>query len=245
MENKTYGNLCINGSGNAGGGIYDNVTINGSGKITGDIECRDFSINGSGEAAGNLIAQELQISGSGRITGDISAQELKINGSAKICGNVLDGNISIAGSADFEKNVNAKRVKIVGSVRIKGDCSAEHFHSDGAFTIGGLLNAEEVDIYLRSYKSSVREIGGGKITVRHKGGTGAATIRNILSFGLLNYSIETDSIEGDEIYLENTKAGTVRGNNITIGHGCEIGLVEYKGTLRKDADAKITDERKV
>ena len=43
--------------------------------------------------------------------------------------------------------------------------------------------------------------------------------------------LTTELIEGDEIYLENTNAKIVRGNNITIGEGCNIGLIEYRGEI--------------
>lgn len=37
-----------------------------------------------------------------------------------------------------------------------------------------------------------------------------------------------ETIEGDDIHLELTRARVVRGNNVSIGSGCDIDLVEYK-----------------
>ena len=51
--------------------------------------------------------------------------------------------------------------------------------------------------------------------------------------------LETTVIEGDLISLENTKADVVRGNDITIGDGCEIGTVEYTGKVTYSENAKI------
>ena len=49
----------------------------------------------------------------------------------------------------------------------------------------------------------------------------------------------TDLIEGDDIYLENTHAKVARGNNITLGPGCEIGIVEYKNDFKQDKAAEV------
>ncbi len=40
-------------------------------------------------------------------------------------------------------------------------------------------------------------------------------------------NLQTSIVEGDDIYLEHTIAEVVRGNNVTIGPGCEISVVEY------------------
>ena len=57
--------------------------------------------------------------------------------------------------------------------------------------------------------------------------------------------LTVDIIEGDDIYLENTHAKVVRGNNITLGPGCEIELVEYKNDFKQDKEAEIGTHRKI
>ena len=52
-------------------------------------------------------------------------------------------------------------------------------------------------------------------------------------------------IEGDNVYLENTIAKTVRGNNVTIGPGCKIELVEYKNNLKMDDEVKVSTHKKM
>lgn len=70
-------------------------------------------------------------------------------------------------------------------------------------------------------------------------------------FGLLKFfaadsaELSAESIEGDEIYLENTNARVVRGNNVTIGPGCEIELVEFKNDFRQLKGAKVNDSKKI
>jgi cytoskeletal protein CcmA (bactofilin family) len=245
MENNMRGDLRINGSGSAAGGTYGNVKINGSGKITGDLECKEFIINGSGEVIGKIEAEKLRINGSGHIVGDVKAKELKVNGSANLGGTVSGGNISVSGSADIKSGLDMQNVKISGSVKIGGDCNAERFESNGVFDISGLLNADEVDARLYWHRSRAKEIGGGKIIVGLGNSTGLSVLKAIFTLGLHNPGLDADSIEGDEINLENTTARVVRGNNVTIGRGCDIGLVEYKGIYQKNGDAKVAEERKL
>lgn len=238
------GDLRINGSGSATGGKYGRVRISGSGKITGDIECDDFSLSGSGEVSGKTSAGKLNINGSGNFNGDVKSDDLKINGSASL-GAVSGGTFSVAGSASIHGGVDVNEVKIDGSVKVSDDLQAEKFRSNGVFVINGLLNAEDIDIRLSWHKSSAREIGGGKISIRLGTVSGPRTIRKILTLGIVNPILEADLIEGDEIYLENTTAKVVRGNLVSIGKDCDIGTVEYKEYCRKAEGAKVANERKI
>lgn len=239
------GDLRIDGSGNASGGVYNKVKINGSGRINGDLECKEFSINGSGDVMGNIIAEKARVNGSSHMVGDLKAEELRISGSADLGGALNAGSLRISGSTTVQKNVDARQIKIDGTLKASGDCSAEIFESNGAFDIGGLLNADTINVNLYGWKSRAREIGGGRISVSLGGSAGFAVLRAIFTLGLYNPSLEADLIEGDEILLENTTARIVRGNNITIGRGCNIDLVEYKGTCQKTDDAKIGEDRKI
>jgi cytoskeletal protein CcmA (bactofilin family) len=245
MDNKSYGTLRINGSGSSGGGRFDKVVINGSGKISGDLECEVFTINGSGYVDGSLKTGDGKISGSGTVEGDLAAGSFKISGSGKIAGSVTADELTISGSGNVGKNVEAQTVRVEGSAKINQDCTAENFQSDGAFEIGGLLNADQVTIRLYGFRSKAREIGGGRIHVSVGPAHGLGVIKTILSMGILNPILEADVIEGDEISLENTTAKIVRGNNVIIGNGCDIGTVEYKGQFVKMSDAKIGTEIKL
>lgn len=52
-------------------------------------------------------------------------------------------------------------------------------------------------------------------------------------------SLKTTSIEADSVELENTTADTVRAVDVTLGDGCDIGTVEYSGTLTVSEKAKV------
>ncbi|WP_052475838.1 hypothetical protein [Cohnella kolymensis] len=87
-----------------------------------------------------------------------------------------------------------------------------------------------------------KEIGGGKINVRK-----ASTLNPFnLFFKPSAYAqLFASVIEGDEVYLENTKADIVRGNRVTIGKGCDIGIVEYKEDFKQLKGAAVIDSCKL
>lgn len=242
MDNNAKGELIINGSGSSSGGVYQSVKINGTGNISGDVACQVFRINGSGTITGNLETEDGKINGSGNVEGSIKTQEFKINGTGQIKGSISGDDLTISGSASIGENLDVQNVKIEGSA---SDCNAERFHFNGSFDINGLLNADDINIRLFHSKSRVKEIGGGKINVAIGSTTGFKILKTIFTLGIYNSVLETETIEGDEIVLENTIAKVVRGTNVTVGRGCDIGLVEYKGIFQKNGDAKVAEEKKV
>ncbi|RPI14137.1 MAG: hypothetical protein EHM58_17105 [Ignavibacteriae bacterium] len=245
METQTKKDLKINGDGSASGGVYEGIKINGSGRITGDVDCEYFKCNGDAKVIGSLTAQSAKINGSASITGSLKADEFKVMGFTKVSENVESKDTKVSGQAELEKNISSDSITVNGELKIKNDCNAEVFTVNGAFTIGGMLNAGEVEIKLYG-PCRAKEIGCEKIEVR-KGN--AFKIHNIITSIFPSFdsktSLITDSIEGDEIYLENTRAKIVRGNNVEIGPGCDIELVEYKTTYKKSDGAAVKEEKKV
>jgi len=236
------GDLKISGTGTSSGGVYNNVSISGSGEISSDIECDKFTISGSGHLGGSLKAKAITISGSAKIDGNAECKErLKISGSSKLGGDVKCGEFKVSGDSHISKSLSADHVYISGSVKISGDCNAEEFTTEGGFNIGGLLNAGVIDLHLHPWGSRAKEIGGERIYVKR-----SIYGRFLKAFIFHNkYSLETGTIEGDDIYLEGTKAQVVRGTNIKIGEGCEIDLVEYTGTFEQTSDTVVKENRKI
>ena len=98
---------------------------------------------------------------------------------------------------------------------------------------------------LASYgPSSAREMGREKITCKRKGKYDLWGLKSLIDPGG-NKKATVDIIEGDDIYLENTIAKVVRGNNITIGSGCaKIDLVEYKDNLKQNEESEVGTHKK-
>ena len=241
MSDNKKANVIINGNGTSPGGDYNNVKINGSGKIDGDVTCVDFVIHGSGKAMGSVASTMLHVNGSGHVLRVVKTDELKARGSATFNEAVSCESASISGASTFLKNLDAKKIRVSGSIKVDADCSADSFFSTGLFQIGGLLSADTVDIRLGLVKSTAKEIGGEKITIRTT--PGRAKVRSF--FGADKPLLETGAIEGNEISLESTRAKVVRGHNVSLGSGCDIDVVEYTGVLKKASDANVGEEKKV
>jgi cytoskeletal protein CcmA (bactofilin family) len=240
LTDNRKADLVISGYGNAAGGEYGAVKINGYGRITGDVKCDDMRMNGAGEAAGVECAS-LHINGTGDVAGPLKATELKVNGTGTFTGAARCESAKVTGTATFRAGLDAQLVDVTGSLKVKGDCNAERFVSSGVFDVDGLLSADHIEVFLDWNKSRAKEIGGSDIAVK-PGPRGMGVLHSIFGFAP---ALEAGTIEGNEISLELTKAAVVRGNNVVLGDGCDIGLVEYKGTLRKMGNARVGEEKKV
>ena len=129
---------------------------------------------------------------------------------------------------------------ISGSIKVGGGLSAEKLVLGGKATIEGLLNAETAEITLHAGCgcSEIGAIGGGRVTVRRHNGSAVSGL--VAIFGGRGFaSLKTTSIEADSVELENTTADTVRAVDVTLGDGCDIGTVEYSGTLTVSEKAKV------
>jgi cytoskeletal protein CcmA (bactofilin family) len=222
---KRIGDLKINGQSSAAGGKYNAVIINGEGRIEGDLDCINLKINGKCSMNGNLKADSVNVNGEASIKGDLEAEKAKIHG-----------------TADIEGNLSVDKAETYGIISVAGDCNAEIFKIGGTFAIEGLLNAGELELSLYG-SSRAREIGGEKITVKRKGKYDLLGLKSMIIGRGKGLTVET--IEGDDIYLEDTKAKVVRGNNIELGPGCEIELVEYKENFKQGEKAEVATHTKI
>ncbi|WP_336774930.1 hypothetical protein [Paenibacillus sp. MMO-58] len=234
-------NLSITGSSSVMGGTYNSVKIVGEGSIEGDTSCAKLSCVGTLEVDGTVTADKMNIVGTCEVTGGLRGGELKTSGTVSVGGTTQLRELNIAGTIESKNHVYSEQIKLKGMLHTLGDCEAEQFTARGIFEIGGLLNAGKLQIHLyRDCKA--HEIGGGHIIVRK------AKWLHPLSFFFKPSSsarLTVSVMEGDHIYLENTIADIVRGNQVVIGPGCEIGLVEFKEHFEKRKDAVVRDNRKV
>ncbi|MGG1571693.1 polymer-forming cytoskeletal protein [Fictibacillus sp. NRS-1165] len=240
MQSGIKGNLTINGYGSSNGGHFEHVTLNGRGTINGSLECLRFECNGSGTVHGDLKMEEAKISGSGKIKGSVDGNEFLIEGRGTVSESViLAKKMKLSGSGMIGGNLKADEIRINGKATIANDCEAENFKADGQFTIGGLLNADRIEIRLHG-ESSVTEMGGQVIKIK---GIKNRFLQLFKTF--FPVQLTAKLIEGDDLELESTKADVVRGTNVTIGLDCEIDLVEYKGTYKQDKSAKVKEKKKI
>ncbi|UZQ49728.1 polymer-forming cytoskeletal protein [Clostridium kluyveri] len=176
----------------------------------------DMKISGTGTISSGEY-NEVKISGSAKIEVDIDCSYYKCSGSSTANGNVKSKIIGISGSTKICGNVDTEEMIVSGSSRIMGNVNTKKLKISGSSIIEGSLHTENMKI---------------------KSGTGHFFIRMINLFS--NYAkLVTGVIEGDDIYLENTVAKIVRGNNVTIGPNCDIEIVEYRDKVDVGENSKI------
>jgi cytoskeletal protein CcmA (bactofilin family) len=235
MSDDSRNDMRIAGAGTISGGIYGNVTVAGAGTVRGDVDALAFKVGGAVDVIGNLKATSIVVNGTATFDGNVDGGAVVVNGTADVRGHLRGDSLKVSGTASIDGPVTTQRVEIRGTAKIGGDVEAETFEAKGVFSIGGLLNAGTISIQLYG-GADARDIGGGTIEVR-EGKPWA-----FLPF-LGERNLTADAIEGDTVYLENTRAKVVRGVDVTIGAGCQIDLVEYTGTLT--GSAGVASSRKV
>lgn len=235
MGDENRNDMRIVGAGTISGGVYGNVTVAGAGTVRGDVDALAFKVGGAADVIGNVKATSIGVSGTATFDGNVDGGDIRISGTSDVRGYAKGDALSVSGTVTIDGPVTAQRVEIRGTAKIGGDVEAEVFDAKGVFSIGGLLNAGTITIRLYG-GADARDIGGEAIEVR-EGKPWA-----FLPF-LGERNLTADTIEGDTVYLENTRAKVVRGANVTIGAGCQIDLVEYTGTLT--GSAGVATSRKV
>ncbi|MDD3754423.1 MAG: polymer-forming cytoskeletal protein [Methanobacterium sp.] len=219
--------LKIYGSGISNGGTFDKISIMGEGMIHGNVECSNLKVYGEGQLDGNVKTTDyVSIKGETIVEGYLNTRRLKVQGEIEVGDKLC-----------------ADKAKIQGSVMTGGNLNAEILNIEGGFTVDGMLNADTLKINLY-WPSEVNEIGGSEIKITRNSKLSFLGIKNrIIAEG--KNKVTCNLIEGDNIYLENTIASIVRGNNVTIGPGCKIELVEYKNDLKMDDEVKVNTHMKI
>jgi cytoskeletal protein CcmA (bactofilin family) len=198
---------------------------------------------GNADLIGNAVAKSAEIFGQSNFGGNLDAERVKIFGQADINGDVSLQHLKLGGSINIRGKLTGGDIRVSGEVSVGNDCEADSFYVKGVVTIGGTLNAEKIDIQLHFADSRIREIGGENIRVSK--GRALSLLKLFKFFAADSAELSAESIEGDEIYLEHTKAKVVRGNNVTIGPGCVIDLVEYKTGFQQTGKSKVIENSKI
>ncbi|SFM23031.1 protein CcmA, bactofilin family [Paenibacillus sp. 1_12] len=219
MDTQSKRNLTLSGIGSSNGGTVRVAKIDGIGKVNGDINCSDFIVNGKANVLGGVQASTAEINGTAVVEGDLHAERIRIQGKLIVQGNLVGDHIQLNGMAS-----------------VKDGCESEIFNANGRLQIGA-LNAGNIQITLHGH-SQIAEIGGEQIKIRKQPGIDYAKWLKLIPIPV-GSKLTAQTIEGDTIYVEYTTAEAVRGTDVVIGPGCEIGLVEYKGKFEQDKGSKV------
>ncbi|GAA0363340.1 polymer-forming cytoskeletal protein [Bacillus horti] len=234
----TKNKLSIQGIGSASGGEFDKVHVNGKGTIDGDVDCQEFDLNGAGTVHGDIKSEAFRVNGSASIDGKVEVEDGRLDGATKLQHELIFKSFEVNGSITVGGFVQGEKMNVKGRLKAGGNCEVDDFKLEGAFKINGLLSADHVDAVLYG-QSNAREIGGQKIVVKRQ--------RKVLSIfqAFFKTNLKVELIEGDDIELENTEADKVCGKNVVIGENCNIGIVEYSGTISKHKNSVVQESKKV
>ena len=228
-------NLKINGIGQVSGGSYGKINTDGIATVNGQVNCTSFTANGTVKLKDSLQAGEFHLNGHGSAAATIGGGKIRIDGMLNVDGDVQFENVDVNGMLKADGSAAGERADIDGGLKLGGSAEYEYLKVHGQIQVGTMLNAGELEI-LMAGPCRAKEIGGERIHVRKK--MGSRVILAMLSSSLAA-RLTTEVIEGDDIVLEETTAGIVRGNSVRIGPGCEIGRVEYKHHYEVDPQASV------
>lgn len=237
----------ISDSGMITSGEYENIGISGSAKGEGLISCKNFSCSGSAKLNGELRCEgKISVSGSFHAKKNISAGEIFASGSVKVGGDCkVKEKLSVSGSCAFAGDIKCNVLKASGGISAK-NVEAENADIEGKINAEGLINAEQVKIEFES-GGSAENIGGGRIIIfprTHSKPIARLPLISKIIAGANCFTVK-DSIEGDEIALENVTAEKVSGRVVAIGAGCRISSVKYGETIEISPDAEVGTYEKI
>ncbi len=213
------------------------IVIRGSGVVSGNTAVDEFKCSGSGKVTGDLHADEVHISGACKIDGACEGDEFQASGSASVGSDLKADEITVSGSLNVGGSIlESREINVAGNLHVARRILTQEFTSRGRFEIGEALEAQEVSVRLAG-TSRVPLLRAQEIDVRR---------------GQRNGELEADVIEGEEVYLEATRARIVRGTEVRIGPFCTIDRVEAQNlevhemsTVKEQGPSEGGDERSV
>jgi cytoskeletal protein CcmA (bactofilin family) len=230
------GDYRVSGNSVMDGGCYNRISCAGSCKVSSELVCRELKASGSFRACAGVDCNgPVRSSGVFQCAGDLLAGNLSNSGTMTVQGSLKSGDIVSSGSLHVAGSVKGADLRSTGGLTVEGDVEADSFTSTGSLTVGGMVNADTVNIRLSVMKGTVGSIGGAKVVVTRSASSGLLT--SLLKPD--SSALVCDSIEGDQIELTGVKAKVVRGADVVIHGGCEIGQVEYTGTCTIDPEAQV------
>ncbi len=210
-------NLTMFADATINGGVYEKIKVFGEACVLGDINANEISVFGSCTFNGKCTINYVKLYGESKFCDFVDVNELNVKGACNFNEAVKVVRLKIYGATKFLKKVyRSEVVQFYGSVDVNV-LEADNIYIKGCVNCLEQLNGEKITIILHN-RSQIKEIVGTNINIKP----------GFKMFLRKKNNALIDTIEGDEIYLENVISKTVRGNKITIGPNCKIDLIEYR-----------------
>jgi cytoskeletal protein CcmA (bactofilin family) len=268
ISGGVYDTVIVAGSGRIEGDVDANlIKAAGMCRIDGDVKTKELKTAGSCRVAGDVQAERMRTAGSCVIEGDVHADEVRIAGTQTVEGTLKAKEITSAGSLKVTEDVEAEKFLSRGGFEIGGLLSAEEIKIELGGGKVSEIGGTRIEVRQRGRSfwgwrrqprvhvqigRDLEDLGETLESVFEVLGASAKKSAGVgeslgYAFGWSHRwgSLEADTIEGDEIFLENTKARVVRGKKIQIGEGCEIESVEYSESLEVAPGAHVKHQTKV
>ncbi|MGL5822018.1 MAG: hypothetical protein ACRCYE_10450 [Sarcina sp.] len=230
-------NLKVIGEMSIGEGCYDNISIVGEARTTGEVSGKRLKVVGELESRYFMELESANIVGEWRALDVIIKNEVNVLGEVWVDKTFAVGEIKITGEVTVKESLKGENLKVVGQLTIDGNCEFDNIKSVGEINVKGLMSADSIELCLYA-DCNIGELGGEIIKVTKKGQKGFSLFNSMYS---KNHYLYCDTIEGENIILENTICKIVRGSNIEIGKGCKIDLVEATENLNIDKDSEVKE----
>ena len=224
------------------GGQFRDIAVVGRARLQGDVTCRSFSCMGEAVVQGALQSGKTSIVGQAEVGGAADAGDFSVMGQMTCAATLRARALNCMGQLKVRGQLDAEKVRIYGQMSVAGDCNVDDFFSRGAFDITGLISVDNLVVYPHG-SCRAGEVGGARLEVRRRGGVWA-WLGDFLPWPRRAW-LEVQSLEGDDIRLEDTVAKVVRGARVQIGRGCRIERVEYRDTYACDPSAIVGEAQKV
>lgn len=210
-------NLTLFADATINGGIYEKVKVFGQANVLSDINASEMRVFGSCTFNGKCQINYVKLLGESEFCDYVDVNELNVKGACNFKEDVKVVRLKIYGATKFLKKVyRSEELQFFGSVDANV-LEADNIYIKGSINCSEQLNGEKITIILHNC-SQIKEIVGTHIEIKP----------GFKIFLRKKHNAVIDTIEGDEIYLENVITKTVRGNNITVGPNCKIDLIEYR-----------------
>ena len=231
----------ISGSGTVPAGEYEVIKISGSGSLEGNVKCTELHVSGSAGADASVeCSGEIHVSGACDFGGDVKAKTLHISGAINCDKNLTAlESVHLSGGVNVGENLKCSTLDAHGGLNIDGDIEAETASIHGALCCGGLLNAESIEIDTKD-GCMIGSIGGSKIVIKYKK---RKFFKNLISITFNDKQVRgvqvEQSIEGDDIDVNNVTCPRVSGRVVVIGEDCDIALLQYSESYEIHEKAKV------
>lgn len=231
----------------------------GSCRVAGDVDAERIKTAGSCTIEGDVRAGEVKIAGSHIVEGTLRGKEITSAGSLRVSDGVEAEKFLSRGGFEIGGLLSAEEVKIElggGKVAEIGGARIE-VRRRGPFWNWRRRREHRRSPHMDAHIHEKRVKLGEALEdvfeeIGHIGEEVERAVGESLGYafshswpGRGSHHLEANTIEGDEIFLEDTRARVVRGKKIQIGEGCEIGTIEYSESLEIHPSSSVSKQVKV